>query len=362
VYADENCSLPILAAFEQIPSHIHAFYPGGAAPIQFSDQLIACIKKEKLSGFNHQKEYPNPEEEFHEIKGKPYLKKGTIKTYHPEQSVEPPPNLAHWQTPIQLQQAFQAQGLAELWLALQPYCHNGIQLIPTQLTADDNFSIGESKFGGCPDLPESIDWKKLSWRHEGSKRYLHFVAQFNLADLKPHDIDQRLPETGMLYIFADVDDEVAHELQDATNSKMYRIIHWNGELDSLQRAKLPSRNLQQLYACKLRMDHSLMPPIYSPFDGSELFRQLGLELSETQVEAYLKLLVAPGPYRLLGNPCGFEEAMFIDGKDQQLFLQMESFTEMALFFGDEGRWFVYGEPDVITQQNYKQLCSSVEFA
>lgn len=55
--------------------------------------------------------------------------------------------------------------------------------------------IGSSKLGGLPDLPDGMEFPKYK------KGFLWFMGQFNLKEAKPHDKDNLLPESGILYCF-----------------------------------------------------------------------------------------------------------------------------------------------------------------
>jgi hypothetical protein len=69
--------------------------------------------------------------------------------------------------------------------------------------------VGESKFGGQPDLPPKLKWPTYSG---DSDRLLPFVLQWNLADVHPHDKEGLLPAKGMLYFFSDTSPD---DLEDA---------------------------------------------------------------------------------------------------------------------------------------------------
>lgn len=60
---------------------------------------------------------------------------------------------------------------------------------------DSHFAIGESKLGGCPDLPAKFDWPMYN------EEACEFLLQLNLSYLKPFDYASRLPSDGMLYLF-----------------------------------------------------------------------------------------------------------------------------------------------------------------
>lgn len=70
--------------------------------------------------------------------------------------------------------------------------------------------IGASKMGGSPDVPEGFEFPKWNFQ------YLSFIAQIRLSDAKPFDLEDLLPETGMLYFFYENNQyiEHIHQMQD----------------------------------------------------------------------------------------------------------------------------------------------------
>lgn len=56
-------------------------------------------------------------------------------------------------------------------------------------------NLGDSKFGGKPDLPKNIEWPK------SENEPMTFLAQLNLKQVSEFDIDKTLPNYGMLYFF-----------------------------------------------------------------------------------------------------------------------------------------------------------------
>ncbi len=66
----------------------------------------------------------------------------------------------------------------------------------------------ESKFGGSPYLPASFKWPYYNGEdYDGVKksRPLSFLAQIDLSAAHPFDKDGRLPESGMLYFFYEIE-------------------------------------------------------------------------------------------------------------------------------------------------------------
>jgi hypothetical protein len=68
----------------------------------------------------------------------------------------------------------------------------GISSIPAPA---NSIPIGASKFGGAPDLPAGVPWPS-----ENGIPF-HLIAQINLAEIAPFDLENRLPDHGLLSFF-----------------------------------------------------------------------------------------------------------------------------------------------------------------
>ena len=84
--------------------------------------------------------------------------------------------------------------------ALRPYVR-----IKYQPSKDDEVSIGNSKLGGFPDLPQKTDWATFD------KVPLSFLAQINLAELPDFEFRNSLPKNGLLSFFFSLETD-AYEL------------------------------------------------------------------------------------------------------------------------------------------------------
>ena len=72
----------------------------------------------------------------------------------------------------------------------------------------------DSKFWGDPDMPEDMQYPMLDGRP------LVFLCQVSCYDIHPFDTEGLLPDDGMLYFFADIDDLLGYDTG---------IVHTSGE-------------------------------------------------------------------------------------------------------------------------------------
>lgn len=91
---------------------------------------------------------------------------------------------------------YEEYDLLEYYEAMKQYARNSIRCI---LKKDAVCEIGSSRLGGLPDLPKGTQW----FRNEATDFPLSFVCQINFSELKPYDLDNRLPDHGILYVFYD---------------------------------------------------------------------------------------------------------------------------------------------------------------
>ena len=60
---------------------------------------------------------------------------------------------------------------------------------------DKDINIGSSKIGGKPDLPINFNWPKMD------NELLTFCAQYNLEEINIFDVSNKLPDSGIIYVF-----------------------------------------------------------------------------------------------------------------------------------------------------------------
>lgn len=110
-----------------------------------------------------------------------------------------------WEPMTSLQGLIRQHGLTEIEDAILAAVRSAVRLH----LGEPDPSPGESRIGGWPDLPASLDWP-LSEAGEA----LTFLLQLNLRDV-PHFAGNPLPTRGMLYLFLGLDEpasDVEHRL------------------------------------------------------------------------------------------------------------------------------------------------------
>lgn len=89
--------------------------------------------------------------------------------------------------------------------------------------------LGQSKLGGAPDLPNKIKWPKI----KGEDRHYSFIGQINLNEIQQYDIENQLPNKGLLYFYYDIE-----------NWDEGRVIYTNNT-EELKRAAFPNDIAQE---------------------------------------------------------------------------------------------------------------------
>lgn len=106
----------------------------------------------------------------------------------------------------------------------------------------ESLPLGTSKFGGCPDLPRDFQWYYFEGKSpitdEIKKRPLTFLAQINCNEVKKYDLDNRLPNSGILYFFYELESmSWGFDPKDKGCAKVY---YYDGDNSDLVRTDFPS--------------------------------------------------------------------------------------------------------------------------
>ncbi|HDX9577208.1 TPA: DUF1963 domain-containing protein [Bacillus pseudomycoides] len=223
-----------------------------------------------------------------------------------------------------------------------------IKVVPTQ---EEILPIGISKMGGSPDLPAELAHPTYKGHH------LHFVAQFNLAEMKVVGIKNDLPEKGMLYFFYFADDkhEDFYEVYGNSNIKeSWRILYYEGTTEELQKTHQMKGQYSQ---CRITFEKvQKLPELFiENEDDSDRFLQLLEELIPDHYENH----------QIFGTPFSvqtevFEEAqefMNVHHSEMTLLFQVDSDEQhLNMMWGDMGMLYFCIASEDIKQCRFENAC------
>ncbi|MFC6100031.1 DUF1963 domain-containing protein [Olivibacter domesticus] len=114
--------------------------------------------------------------------------------------------------------------------------------VALQTTEQDDYNKkGNTRFGGLPDLPPTMEYPTFTTYHKDIMGY-QFIAQLNCEELAPYQ--SYLPREGVLYFF--ITDQEEFEA---------KVIYFDGELSALQSAKDLAVDEEFIYD-----DHGIFTP------------------------------------------------------------------------------------------------------
>jgi uncharacterized protein YwqG len=193
-------------------------------------------------------------------------------------------------------------GLEKLAVKIEPTLRNAISLNPIECK-DIEIEIGQSKLGGKPDLPETIDWAK-----DQGGASLAFVGQINLEEVEGLDTENLLPKTGILYFFYDATQEFYGE--DLAQKDKFRVIYYDGDLSLLKRNNFPS-DLPKNATDVARFSAAKINPkkeISFPSNGDKIYDKL----KEKDFEKFEELTGDELSTKLLGYSNNLQNPMEMD--------------------------------------------------
>ncbi len=221
---------------------------------------------------------------------------------------------------------------------------------------------GDTKFGGAPDLPYGMAWPE----HNGWP--LPFVAQINLLDVAPYDIDHIFPNEGIVYFFFDVDTF----FNDWDRHQTTWHVWYTNSPSTLHCTTLPEMILEKrsYHASKVTCSLEITLPDYSQYD-EKASERLGLsrKLTDEEEQAYYEIQAQISGtagatrhtpiHRLLGHA----DTVQWDMSDQlpgpatvwQLLLQVDSDDVPATDWGDTGRIYYWIRREDLQRRDFSQV-------
>lgn len=137
-------------------------------------------------------------------------------------------NLTNEELKSQLKAECAALNLSEYFNKTEKFIKNSILMALEQV---DELPLGKSKIGGLPDLP-----KHEHWFANDDGQPMSFVAQINFAEVKAFDLDNKLPPTGILYLFYDQEQVWGYDPKDKNGKKVF---FYEGSLTELETKPMP---------------------------------------------------------------------------------------------------------------------------
>jgi len=256
-----------------------------------------------------------------------------------------------------------------------------IRVVTEQVADEETIPIGSSKIGGRPDLPRGTDW--IQTRHLQPNESLPFLAQINLAETAPYDVDNLLPPIGMLYFFGDP----------PYGRGEGRVIYFDSDLSTLARRGFPddveetarATGLTERYVpCRVQFISEWNLPnvvlgrtdLPETFEFFELLSEASYSISPDGRRASVN--------RLLGHSFGHGQDLHLScqlahegfdvyradeneiqtalaGKHAwQLLLQIDSDPNADMSWSDAGSVYFFIRSEDLKAQNFDRVCFEFE--
>ncbi|MCR5313353.1 MAG: DUF1963 domain-containing protein [Bacteroidaceae bacterium] len=211
-------------------------------------------------------------------------------------------------------------------------------------------SIGCSKYGGQPDVPEEFVWPR-----DDQERPLSLLLQINCSDLTVYDSEKLLPTTGRLYFFY----ELSEQNWEGTEHSV-KVIYDNTDHNNLQKIEFPE-DLSEEYRLNERELIFNSEKSYMSFEEF-MYRNTYSDISDDEIDEITERVDDEKSYDKIGNMLGFAD--FIQGiitedfDNNILLLQMNSLEDEddeELMFGDCGAIYFYISREDLKLKNFENI-------
>jgi uncharacterized protein YwqG len=262
-----------------------------------------------------------------------------------------------------------AAGLGSYAEPLAALARSSIRLRP-ELADESGIGIGETKLGGMPDLPRSIDWPRYGNRSQS------FIAQINLDEVHRYDMDGLLPMTGVLFFFYDSAQGVWGF--DPAEDGAWAVCYAPNAVELVRRdppGDLPKEGAFRTMRLKPSVERT-----YAPWEFSEVS---ALKLTRDERFAYAESIEGDegSAHRLLGHPDPIQGDMQLECQlvshglycgdatgyndpraaeleagavDWRLLLQVDSEDAAGMMWGDIGRIYYWIHQEALAARNWHE--------
>jgi uncharacterized protein YwqG len=235
-----------------------------------------------------------------------------------------------------------------------------LRTVPEQ----ESVPVGACKIGGVPDMPPEFEWPRRD------DTPLSFLAQINLSEVKPYDLENLLHDSGMLYFFC-ATDEVPWGYPEEREA--WRVYYYDGDIRRIVSTAPPRDLPREAQFPEIALEPEL---IYTLPDATEELEFIAPEfyqqLTEAECDAYRALRSALEPYPchwMLGyhseiqSPANIEAVQQMYGlsyeqasaraQEMVLLLQFDSDEDADMMWGDAGILYFWIHQDDLAARRFE---------
>ena len=220
-------------------------------------------------------------------------------------------------------------GLSKYYDSIAPLIRWGINVRLTE-TEEKKLLLGTSKFGGRPDLPSDVEWPRSA---NGTP--MEFVGQFNLEEAHKADMEEQMPDHGIVYLFF----SFSNAVEDYSDPQCFKAIYVE-KADGLARRDFPEDVERKQPSKKIDFIEYLSLPT---FDWSDLEK---MGMTEAEQDAYNELSGTHFEIVMLGHILTVQGPMEYDCEEQRLHRNMgnllpEKWEEKCQLFTQLDEWIPF---------------------
>lgn len=247
-------------------------------------------------------------------------------------------------------------GLDRFTGALMEMARPSIRLVAERALPAE--TMRASRLGGLPDLPTTTSWPT------NDDQPLSFIAQLNLADVAPHDVEGILPKDGLLAFFYEAVGQVAWGFDPADHGSA-AVLYTPASARAERRDPPPELTHEGVFPSIRLAAHAELT--FAPWE-SFVVEALGMSRDEgfayagtfdSSDQTIHRLLGHPDPVQgdmqlecqlvtnglYCGNSTSYQEPRAVDlragAAEWRLLFQIDSQDEVGMMWGDVGRLYYW---------------------